>query len=224
MSLYPVNLKIENRPCLVIGGGGVALRKVRSLLAAEARVRLVSPAILPELREVVNNNGVEWFARGYVEGDLKGMYLAFAATNDRGVQELIRREADKCGVLLNSADDPRGSHFHVPAHFRRGRMLITVSTEGGSPGLSKKIREQLEVEIVPGYGMVVDLLFMIRESIVGGAGDSTVNKELFSRLFAADIVELILQEDWFALQMLLLEELPEQVDAVSLLKGFLDAH
>ena len=158
MSLYPVNLQLSDRLCLVIGGGPVALRKTLSLLAGGARVRLVSPELIPELARIARSGAVEWLAREYVEGDLFGAFLAFAATDNRQAQKKIAAEADRYGVLLNSADDPQGSHFHVPAHFRRGRMLVTVATGGGSPALAKLIRRRLEREIVGEYAQVVELL------------------------------------------------------------------
>lgn len=224
MCLYPVNLNITNKLCLVIGGGAVALRKTESLLVAGAKVRIISPEILSELKILAENKRIEWFERGFVEGDLKGAFLVFAATNNHEVQLLIEKEAARYSVLLNSADDPLNSDFHVPAHFRRGKMLLTVSTGGGSPALAKKIRQQLEVEFVPEYEVVVELLSLIRERVVGLDDDSVIHGRLFRSLLQQEIVELVLSKKWFDLQMMLLRELPESADAVALMKGFLEKY
>jgi precorrin-2 dehydrogenase/sirohydrochlorin ferrochelatase len=224
MLLYPVNLNITDKLCLVVGGGAVALRKTKSLLAGGAKIRVISPEVHVELRVLEQNKAIEWFQRGFVEGDLKGAFLAFAATNNHEIQNLISREAAKYSVLLNSADDPRNSQFHVPAHFRRGKMLVTVSTGGCSPALAKKIRQRLELELAPEYEIVVELFSLIREKVVGLDGDSVSNGELFSRLLQQGIVELILQGNWFDLQMMLLRELPESADAVTLMKKILEKH
>ena len=224
MSLYPVNLNITDKLCLVIGGGAVALRKTKGLMAGGARIRVISPEVHPELSLLAQNEDIEWFERGFVEGDLEGAFLVFATTNKHDVQALIAEEASKYSVLMNSADDPRNSDFHVPAHFRRGRMLVTVSTGGGSPALAKKIRKRLEVEIVPEYELVVELLSLIREKVVSQGGDSTLNRDLFRRLLQQEIVELILKANWFDLQMMLLRELPESADAVALMKIFLEKY
>lgn len=221
MSLYPVNLNITDKLCLVVGGGAVALRKTKSLLAGGAKLRVISPAVHPELSFLAQNKEIEWIERGFVEGDLKGSFLVFAATNNHDVQILITKEAARYSVLLNSADDPQNSHFHVPAHFRRGKMLITVSTGGSSPALAKKIRQQLETEFVPEYEIVVELLSLIREKVVGLESDSISNSELFRRLLQQGIIEMVLKANWFDLQMLLLRELPESADAVSLVKKIL---
>lgn len=224
MSYYPINLRITDRLCLVIGGGSVALRKVRGLLQGGARVRVISPEVEPELRRMSESQAIEWLARQYVEGDLRGAFLAFAVTDNSAVQAMIMKEADNSAILLNSADDPERSDFHVPAHFRRGKMLITVSTGGGSPALAKRIREQLEENIVPEYEAVVDLLSLIREQVVGRNDDSAGHGELFRRLLHAGLVDLLLEAKWFELQMLLLQELPEDIDAVSLMRHFLEKH
>jgi precorrin-2 dehydrogenase/sirohydrochlorin ferrochelatase len=224
MLLYPVNLNIADKLCLVVGGGAVALRKTKSLLAGGAKIRVISPKVHAELRVLAQKKVIEWFPREFVEGDLKGAFLAFAATNNHEVQILISREAAKYSVLLNSADDPRNSQFHVPAHFRRGKMLVTVSTGGSSPALAKKIRQRLELELVPEYEIVVELFSLIREKVVGLDDDSVSNGELFSRLLQQGIVELILQGNWFDLQMMLLQELPASADAVTLMKKILEKH
>lgn len=224
MSYYPINIRIADRLCLVIGGGSVALRKVKGLLQAGARVRVISPEVEPELQRMSELQEIEWLEREYVEGDLRGAFLAFAVTDNSAVQDIIMTEAERSAVLLNSADDPQRSDFHVPAHFRRGKMLITVSTGGGSPALAKRIREQLEDNIVPEYEAVVDLLSLIRNQVVGRNDDSASHAELFRRLLHAGVVDLLLEAKWFELQMLLLRELPEDIDAVALMRQFLEKH
>ena len=222
MSLYPINLKIENSLCLVVGGGAVAFRKIRGLLQADARVRVISLDLLPDLRLLADSGAIEWFERPFVEGDLEGVSLVFAATNNRKVQILVQEEACKNKVLLNSADAPVDSDFHVPAHFRRGPMIVTVSTGGGSPALAQKLRKQLEDEIVPEYQGVVDLMAIIREGVISLSNDQSVNSGIFRSLLEGNLVEYVLQENWFDLQMLLLQKLPEELDSVILMKTFLE--
>lgn len=222
MSLYPINLKIENSLCLVVGGGAVAFRKIRGLLQADARVRVISPELLPGLRLLADNGSVEWFERPFVEGDLEGVRLVFAATNNRKVQILVQEEARKNKVLLNSADAPVESDFHVPAHFRRGPMIVTVSTGGGSPALAKKLRKQLEDEIVPEYQGVVELMAIIREGVISLSDDQSVSSGIFRSLLEGNLVEYVLEENWFDLQMLLLQKLPEELDSAALMKTFLE--
>jgi len=220
MSLYPINLKIEKSLCLVVGGGAVAIRKCRGLLQADARVRVISPELVPDLRLLANSGAVEWFERPFVEGDLEGVRLVFAATNNRKVQVLVQEEARKKKVLLNSADAPVESDFHVPAHFRRGPMIVSVSTGGGSPALAKKLRKQLEAVIVPEYQGVAELMGIIRESVIALGGPQDESGAIFRSLLEGNLVEYVLEENWFDLQMLLLQKLPEELDSAALLKTF----
>lgn len=223
-ALYPVNLKLNDRLCVVIGGGNVALRKTRSLLACGAAVRIVSSNVLYDLAKIIKEHGLEWLKRDYVEGDLRGAFLAYAATSDPAVQRQVKEEAEKYKIILNSADDPVGSNFHVPAHFRRGELLVTVSTGGSSPALSKQLREWLEQEIGQEYESVVGFLALVRDAVVMRDNDSNVHKELFQNFLKADIVKIIRDKNWFDLQMLLLQELSGEVDSVALLQGFLEVY
>jgi precorrin-2 dehydrogenase/sirohydrochlorin ferrochelatase len=222
--LYPINLKISGHLCLVIGGGTVALRKVRGLLQCGAKVRVVSEQAHKELQQLAQHGRIEWFARDFAEGDLRGAFLAYAATDNRQVQLQIEAEAERSRVLLNSIDDPQASNFHVPAHFRRGRMLVSVSTGGASPALAKKLRQQLEGIFPPAYDAVTELLAIIREKVVGDDGDIDAHTALFHRLLDHGFVEIVLRQDWFEVQMLLLRELPRGIDGVEIIKRFLAKH
>lgn len=224
MPLYPVNLNLTSRLCLVVGGGPVALRKTKGLLAGGADVRVISPEIVPDLAMLVQQGAVEWFERGFVEGDLEGVFLVFAATNNRETQVKIMAEAADHEVLVNSVDDPRGSDFHVPAHFRRGNMLVTVATGGGSPALARVLRKKLEETLDPAYEAVVDLMGMIRDEIVVRDDNFDAHGRLFRRLLEQNLVELTLKAQWFDLQVMLLQELPKDVDAVLLMRKFLENH
>jgi len=224
MLLYPVNLNIVNRLCVVVGGGNVALRKVSSLLDCNGLVRVVSPSVESGLKKIIHQGQVEWLERGYAKGDLQGAFLVFATTSDSLVQQQVKEEARKYGVIHNSASDPVGSDFHVPAHFRRGKMLVAVSTGGGSPALSRKIREKLELELGPEYEAVVDFLAMVREVVVSNVADPSDRKELFYNLQKIDIAGLIRDGNWFDLQMMLLQELPAEIDTPLLIKRFLKVY
>ena len=125
-------------------------------------------------------------------------------------------------MLLNSADAPSESDFHVPAHFRRGPMIVTVSTGGGSPALAKILRKQLEGVIVPEYQAVVELMGLIRESVIAHSGDHMVSGKIFRDLLEGNLVPFVLDENWFDLQMLLLQVLPEELDSAALMKTFFE--
>ncbi len=219
MILYPVNLNITDKACLVIGGGNVALRKIRSLVRCNAKVTVISPDVMDEIRLLAENGEISLYQRGYASGDLAGAFLVFAATDNPEVQAAVNDEAAKHNILLNSANDPDRCDFQVPAKVRRGSMLMTVSTGGASPALSKLIRQQLEDQFTDEYGRVVALFAEIRNIVVAEPASSVENKRLFKKLLDSDIVELTCNGDWDGVSAILESSLPAGVDIEQLLKN-----
>jgi siroheme synthase-like protein len=159
---YPVLLDLAGRPCLVVGGGSVALGKVRGLLAVDARVTVVAPEVLDEIAEL---DGVTLVRRAYASGDLAGQRLAIAATDDRAVNHQVLLDGEAAGVWVNSADDPANCAFTLPAVVRRGPITVAVSTGGHSPALSSWLRDRLGTELGPEYEVLLQLLAERREAL-----------------------------------------------------------
>ena len=144
MGYYPICVDMAGRPCLVVGGGPVAERKVAGLLEAGACLTVVSPTVTRRLDGWAGQGRIRWRRRGYVAGDLVGQSLAFVATDDRAVTADVARDARRAGVLANAADDPPHCDFILPAVLRRGELTVTVSTGGASPALSRAVRDELD--------------------------------------------------------------------------------
>lgn len=141
---YPIVLtKPSHMPVVVIGGGAVGERKVRSLLAAGFPVRLISPTATPQLAEWAAAGRLIWEQRSYQAGDLTGARLVFAATNDRAVNARIAAAASAAGALCNVADDPSDGDCHVPAVHRSGGITIAVSSHGAAPARAAAIRDAI---------------------------------------------------------------------------------
>ena len=162
---YPVMLDVSRLSVLVVGGGEVALRRVRGLVEAGGRPRIVSPEVHPELLEIVRRHGLEWMARGYQEGDGYACDLVFAATDVRQVNERVRRQAMDDGALHDVADDPRQSTFHVPSSIRQDEVVVAFSTGGASPLLARRLRERLEAVVTPGLGRAARRLAEVRGEV-----------------------------------------------------------
>jgi precorrin-2 dehydrogenase/sirohydrochlorin ferrochelatase len=152
---YPVNLILDGRPVLVVGGGAVAARKLPALLECGAEVHVVAPAIRDEIK---SRPGVTWDERRYEPGDVAGYRLVVAAVDDPAVSRAVRDEAEAEGVWVNSADDPTNCTFTLPSVLRRGPITVAVSTGGHSPGLAAWLRRELEADIGPEYEVLLDLL------------------------------------------------------------------
>lgn len=158
MRYYPINLDVAGRPVVVIGGGKVAWRKVRPLLAAGASVTVVAPDLVRGLLALRRKRKVCCKQRCYRDGDLKGAFLAVAATSDPEVHRGIRAEATRGGILLNVVDCPKICDFTLPSRVARGDFLLTISTGGQAPALSKRVRKRLERQFGPEYGRLVKVM------------------------------------------------------------------
>ncbi len=143
MRYYPLNLRIEGRKTVVVGGGKVAERKVKGLLAFGAQVWIVSPDLTPDLRRLAGEGRIRYRQGRYEPDDLAGAFLVFAATSDRGVNSRVAKEAQRMGAMVNVADSPAECTFILPAILQRERVLIAVSSDGRSPSLSRRVRDRL---------------------------------------------------------------------------------
>lgn len=218
MSLYPVNLDIRGRLCLVVGGGAVASRKIEALLPCEPKILVISPAVCQRIADLAEKRCVDWKQREYKKGDLTGAMLAFAATNNRKTQEQVVAEADGAGILVNVITDPHACSFQVPALFRRDELLITVATGGGSPALAARIRKELEVLYGPEYGLLLLLMASVRQQIVSSSDVPAEHKLIFETLLKSDILAYIKAERWAQLESTLLDILPSEIEIPALIE------
>jgi precorrin-2 dehydrogenase/sirohydrochlorin ferrochelatase len=183
--LYPVNLIVAGRRCLVVGGGRVATQKVRGLLDAGADVTVVAPEVIDEIVAL----GVTTEQRPYRSPEAADYRLAIAATGDPAVNQQVFDDGEAAGVWVNSADDPDRCSVTLPAVIRRGRLAVTVSTGGHSPALSAWLRERLASEIGPEYDMLVGVLGDVRSEIQA-TGRATESLD-WRRALDSGILELV---------------------------------
>lgn len=162
---YPIMLDLTGRPCLVVGGGVVAEPRVEGLLSAEARVTVVSPAVTARLAARIAAGEVAHVAREYRAGDLVGMALAFAATDDGVVNGAVADEGRERGVWVNAADDPAHCDLFLPAVVRRGPLMVAVSTGGTSPALARAIRRELEAYFSEDYAVLAEIVAEVRRDV-----------------------------------------------------------
>ncbi|MEA2902600.1 MAG: precorrin-2 dehydrogenase [Actinomycetota bacterium] len=160
--LFPVNLVLEGRKCLVVGGGAIAVRKVEALLACGASVTVVAPRVDERLHALP---GVTVEQRPYRPAEVAGYRLAIAATDSPAVNAAVFDDGEDAGVWVNGADDPANCSFTLPAVVRRGSLMVTVSTGGRSPALARWLRQRLESEIGPEYEVLLDLLASARDQL-----------------------------------------------------------
>ncbi|MDY7034080.1 MAG: bifunctional precorrin-2 dehydrogenase/sirohydrochlorin ferrochelatase [Thermodesulfobacteriota bacterium] len=191
MRYYPIYLDINGKRCIVLGGGRIAERKVKSLLKCGADVTVISPDLAPPLNTLLSKGRIRHIQRDYQEGDLEGAFLVIGATNDSLAHEKASQEAQKCGILINIVDTPDRCNFIVPSVVERDDLVIAISTNGKSPALARRIREELESVYGREYGVFLALLGAVREKLLKTSNDSERNKRLFYEIIDSEMIHSI---------------------------------
>ena len=196
MSLYPIFLKLNYIPCLVVGGGKVAARKVKALLAAGAEITVLAPELSRELEKMAGDGVIIHLKRDYQSEDLIGFVLVIASTDAGEVNQRIYNDAVQNNVLINSVDDPERSNFYVPSLLKRGKLLLAISTSGTVPYFARELRKFLESKFYPGIEKDLAGLQKLRSEIIEGAkGNGKLKEEKFEQVLKPKIEEIFQKMD-----------------------------
>lgn len=187
---YPAILVLEGRLGVVVGGGPVAERKVRTLLDAGAKVRVVAEEVTGGIAQSGDRGDIELAVRRYQTGDLAGAAVAIAATDDERINKQVFAEATAAGVPVNVVDNPSLCTFIAASIVRRGDLVIAISTGGNAPALAVRIRERLEREFGEEYARFLDLLGRLREE-VRVPGDQDERARAWYRVVDSDVMDLV---------------------------------
>lgn len=163
--VYPVGLLIARQPCLVVGGGPVAARKIEGLARADAQVTVVAPRVDPDVERIASERDVAVERRPYRRGEAASYRLVFAATGIPEVDATVAADADAARVWVNSADDPAHCTFLLPAIHRDGSVTVAVSTGGASPALATWLRSQIAQALGERLGELAEVIADARRTI-----------------------------------------------------------
>ena len=191
-SMYPVTLNLTGKFCTVVGGGQVALRKITALIAQGAEVTVISPALTDEL--LAMQDQFVWRKSAYQDGMLKGSFLVIAATNSREVNHAVAEWCDENQVLVNVVDSREESSFTVNAMVQRGDFLLAVSTNGISPAVSRSIRQELEQQYGPEYGIMLEILDDVRKEALTSIADVGKRRQFLQQVADMQLPQLLRQE------------------------------
>jgi precorrin-2 dehydrogenase/sirohydrochlorin ferrochelatase len=180
--LFPAFLDLEGRRAVVVGGGGVAERKVRALADCGARVTVISPEVTSGLASLVSEGEVAHEARAYRAGDLDGAAIAFVAVDDPETSARAAEDARAARIPVNVVDRPGACDFIVPSVLRRGPLAIAVSTGGASPAWARRLRKRLEAEIGPEWERLMDALAAVRARLMEEMADAGERRVALMRL------------------------------------------
>jgi siroheme synthase-like protein len=182
-------VKLQGRLVVVVGGGEIAAGKIDGLLRAGARVRLVAPEVHAELSEAIRAGKIEWVAREFAANDLAGAALAIAATSAPGVNAAVFREAEARGIFCNAVDDIENCHFYYGSVVQRGDLQIAISTNGKSPALAQRLRQELEQQFGPEYEVWLEWLGAARELLRAADGATESTKQMLHHLASKPMYE-----------------------------------
>ena len=193
---YPLFVDLKNKKVVVVGGGGVAERKVQGLLSAGAHVKLVSPEVTEALGKMAADGLIDRVVRAFVPEDLDRAWLVIAATDDTEVQESVYNEALSQRIFCNVVDLPEFCSFIVPSVVRRGDLCLSISTGGKSPALAQHLRKELEQSLGSFYGDYVSLLGELRQLIIKSYGDPVTRKDLCQSLADPEVMAWVREGEW----------------------------
>ena len=180
--LFPVFLKIQNKSCLVIGGGNVAWRKVNNLLAVEAKVTIIAKKIDNKFNSLATNDKILLKLKNYAENDLENAFLVFVCTNDRSLNNKIYHDCLARNILVNVADSPAECVFYQPSVVSQGDLKIAISVNGKCCSLAKKIRQDLEKQYDEKYNTIIDYLHKIRQYLIKNEKDEQTRKNILAKI------------------------------------------
>ena len=194
MTIFPAFLKLQNRSILVVGGGAIAASKIPSLLQAGAHIIVVAPNLHPDLAELVRDRQIDWLPKRFAPSDLENKFLVIAATSLRDLNESVFLEADKRHILCNAVDDIDHCHFYYGSIVQRGDLQIAISTNGKSPALAQRLRQELELQFGPEYAVWLDSLGAAREQLRASSTDPESTKRQLHLLASRPMFDHFLRE------------------------------
>jgi len=196
VDIFPISLKLQQQPCLIVGGGHIAYRKAVLLQKAGAVISVIAPKIEASLLEIVQATAGQYVQAPFnSEISLRSYRLVIAATNDAGVNRQVFEDCEAENVLVNSVDDPPHCRFMVPAIIDRSPLIISVASNGTSPVLSRQIRTQLEATIPHGMGKLAEFSGKWRSAVKAKITNPDERRIFWEDLYASPLKEQVFNDN-----------------------------
>jgi len=209
MNYLPIFLDIKNKPCLVVGGGHVAARKLKLLAGAGAVITLISPEICTEISQILQQTDIKYLARKYQAGDEDGNSLVFAATDNEAINREIADAAEALDIPCNVIDNPENGSFIMPSIIDRSPVIAAVSTGGASPVLARQIKAKLESLIPAGYGRLAEIAGNYRDKVKSAFKNPNDRKAFWHSVLEGGFAERVFSGHYQEAEVLLQKELEQ---------------
>lgn len=181
MSYFPFFMEIGQKPCLVVGGGTVAFRKIEKLLPFGVEITVVSPSFCAEIEK---QEGIRRLCRGFRAADVEGMFFVIGATNDKAVNAEIAALCKEKNIPVNIVDDAQKCSFFFPALVKRGSFVAGFSTGGASPLAARFVRERMEEALPTGFAEVIEIMAAVRGRVQAAFAQSEKREQVLKRIFS----------------------------------------
>jgi precorrin-2 dehydrogenase/sirohydrochlorin ferrochelatase len=193
---YPILINLKRFPCLVIGGGEVALRKVQTLLIFNAKITVISPKICKPLKELIKANKIKIILKPYSKEYITNYKIIFSATNNHHINEQVHDDCKKENKLLNVVDVPDLCDFILPAVVKRGDLTISVSSQGRAPFFAKEIKNKIDHIFPSYYEDIIDLAGNFRSIIMSDKkyNSPKIKEKAFTKFFMIDWKKVLKNE------------------------------
>lgn len=210
MDIFPISLKLQQQPCLIVGGGHIAYRKAVLLAKAGAQIDVVAPEIDENLLQLVQQSqGQYYLAEFSTEVELRAYRLVIAATDSHAVNQQVFEACEAEKILVNSVDDPPHCRFMVPAIIDRSPLVISVASNGTSPVLSRQIRTQLESTIPHGMGKLAEFSGQWRAAVKQKIVNPDERRIFWEELYASPLKEQVFNDNLEAANQSIQQSLAE---------------
>lgn len=196
MDIFPISLKLQQQPCLIVGGGHIAYRKAVLLHKAGAVIHIIAPDIDANLLQLVEESQGQYIQALYpAQMQLNDYRLVIAATDDYAVNTQVFEDCEALKILVNSVDDPPHCRFMVPAIVDRSPLVISVASNGTSPVLSRQIRTQLETSIPHGMGKLAEFSGKWRAAVKAKISNPDERRVFWEDLYASPLKEQVFHDN-----------------------------
>lgn len=209
---FPILINLQEFPCLVVGGGDVAYRKILTLQKFNIDITVISPKVSESLSDLSQKRKIKLIKRKYSKEYLRDFKIVFCATNNSNLNKIIHDDCIQEGILINVADDPALCDFILPANIKRGDLTISISSQGKAPFYTKAIREKLENTILPIYSDIIYLASTFREQLLSSEKESSAKykSKMFRKFISTDWEKILIKDG----------KKKSKVDANKILKDF----
>ena len=187
-NFYPICINLQKFPCLVVGGGKVALRKVLSLQEFNANITVISPNICKPLIILSKEGKIKVIKKSYSKEFIKDYKIVFSATNNPEINKSVYTDCASEDILLNVVDDPSLCDFILPANLKRGNLTISISSQGKAPFYVKEIKKKLSHIISPHYAEITDLAGDFRKRLINNfkINSPKIKEKAFNKFLSID--------------------------------------